>query len=167
MDTGLIIAIVIVVLVLLVLLIVLPRMRGAAKQKQAEREIEHRRDRTADLHRRQADERQSEADRLEQEARVRRAEAETHTESATLHEHGMADETLVGDDEPDLARRAGIDPDRSPGSSNSDEPPRGGLEADPARSTELPREDVGEQPHEPRRDVPGGRVHEPPPEERR
>lgn len=110
MDTGLIIAIAVAALVLIALLVMLPRMRGAAKQKQAEREIATRRDHAVDTHRREAEERQVEADRLEHEARARRAEAEAHGERASLHQRGLADEQLVGDNESDLARRAGVEP---------------------------------------------------------
>ena len=77
------------------------------------RELESRRSAEADRHRTEASEREQRADRAEQEARVaqqkaerERADARIHEERATMHERGMADDELIGDDERD--RFAGV-----------------------------------------------------------
>jgi type IV secretory pathway VirB10-like protein len=112
-STGLIVAIVIVALILLALLFLLPRMRSAARQKQAERELRSRRETVADEHRQVAQQRETRAEKAErqaamaeQEAQRERAEANLQKERASMHERGMADDELIEDHERD--RFAGV-----------------------------------------------------------
>jgi FtsZ-interacting cell division protein ZipA len=109
MSTGLIIVIVVVAIILIALVaFVMPRMRRQAQVRARERELEQRRERVADAHRVEAQERSRQADMAEQKARMaeteakrERAEAELHEQRAQTHESGMADHELVGDDERD------------------------------------------------------------------
>jgi uncharacterized protein HemX len=111
MDTGVIIAIVVVALLLIALFaFALPRMRG----KKAERELAQRREHVAGQHREVAGEAEREAEVAEQRARMaqteaerQRAEAQLHQQQAEMHERGMADETLVRDDERDKFEAGG------------------------------------------------------------
>ena len=107
MSTGLIIAIVVIALILLALFaFVLPRARKKSQVRARERELEQRRDRVANEHRAEADQRGHQASMAEQKAREaeleakrERAEAELHQERAQRHERGMADDELIADDE--------------------------------------------------------------------
>jgi type II secretory pathway pseudopilin PulG len=90
-----IVALAIVVAVVGVLLIaVIPRMRGA----RAERRLRARREEVAGQHRAEAQDRERRAELAETEARRARAEAEMHEQEARLHDEGLADERLAGDE---------------------------------------------------------------------
>jgi hypothetical protein len=113
MSTGLIVAIIVVVLALIALLVMLPRMRAAAERKQAQRELESRRETVAEQHRAEAAERERRAEMAEERARLaqqdaerERAEANLRHEQASLHERGLADDELIDDSERD--RFAGL-----------------------------------------------------------
>src|SRR5918999_4482848 len=113
MSTGLIILIVVVALIILALLFLLPRMRQAARHKQAERELRSRRETVANEHRQVAQERETRAEEAERKARMaqqaaerERAEANMRRERADLHERGMADDELIDEHERD--RFAGV-----------------------------------------------------------
>jgi C4-dicarboxylate-specific signal transduction histidine kinase len=93
MSTGVIIAIVVVVLIVLALIALLPRMRA----KSREREIVRRRTEVADTHREHASARTARAEEAEQIAARERAEAELHETRARMHERGLADDELEGD----------------------------------------------------------------------
>jgi hypothetical protein len=108
MSTGLIIAIIVVALILIALAVMLPRMRETARRKQAERELDNRRQAVAGEHRSEAAQRQEQADRAEQKARMaqqaaerERAEASLQNERADMHERGLADDQLIEDHERD------------------------------------------------------------------
>jgi type II secretory pathway pseudopilin PulG len=112
-STGLIVAIVIVALIILALLFLLPRMRKAARHKQAERELRSRREAVATEHRQEAAQRETRAEEAERKARMaeqaaqrERAEANLRHERADMHERGMADDELIDDQERD--RFAGV-----------------------------------------------------------
>ena len=98
MSTGLIVAIVIVVVVVIAVVVALPRLR-AAKQ---EREMQGRRDRAAELHRGEAEERKAQAQRAEMQAQRARSEADALETRAEAHEQGLADDELdrPGEDRP-------------------------------------------------------------------
>jgi flagellar biosynthesis/type III secretory pathway M-ring protein FliF/YscJ len=117
MSTGAIIAIVAGAVILLVLLAVLvPRMRG----RRRERQLEARRGEMASRHREVAAEQATRARVAESEAQRAKAEAELHEARADMHEHGMADEELTGDGNPD-----GLSEDRAAGAdSYGDRPAR-------------------------------------------
>jgi UPF0716 family protein affecting phage T7 exclusion len=113
MSTGLIVAIVIVALIILALLFLLPRMRQAARHKQAQRELHSRREAVATEHRQEAAQRETRAEEAERKARMaeqaaqrERAEANLRHERADMHERGMADDELIEDHERD--RFAGV-----------------------------------------------------------
>ena len=113
MSTGLIVAIVVVALIIIALLFLLPRMRRAARHKQAERELRSRRESVATEHRQVAEQRESRAEEAERKAHLaqqaaqrERAEAEMQHERATMHERGMADDELIEEHERD--RFAGV-----------------------------------------------------------
>jgi hypothetical protein len=113
MSTGAIIAIVVVALIILALLVLLPRMRGAAEQKKAQRELQSRRENVAGEHREAAAAGESRAEVAERKARIAereaqrdRAEAKAQQERAELHERGLADDELIDDSERD--RFAGV-----------------------------------------------------------
>src|SRR6476661_4632485 len=107
MSTGLIIAIVVVALILIaVFAFVLPRARRKAEVRARERELAERREVVADHHRTEASTREREAELAERkasmaqaEAEKQRAEAQLQHEQAKLHERGMADDELIGDNE--------------------------------------------------------------------
>ena len=109
MSTELIIAIiVVVVLVLIALLVMLPRMRAAANRKQAQRELQSRRETVAEQHRAEAAEREKRAEVAEhkvriaqQEAERERAEANRRHEQAAMHDRGLADDELLDESERD------------------------------------------------------------------
>src|SRR5690349_11332146 len=109
MTTGAIIAIVVVALIIIaVLAFVLPRMRARARVQKQERELQNRRERVAGEHRAEADARERQAAEAEQRARLaereaeaERAQANLHAERADLHEKGMADHELIGENERD------------------------------------------------------------------
>jgi type II secretory pathway pseudopilin PulG len=109
MSTELIIAIIIVVvLVLIALLVMLPRMRAAASRKQAQRELQSRRETVADQHRAEAAEREKRAEVAEQKVRIaqqdaerERAEAKLRHEQAAMHDRGLADDELIDESERD------------------------------------------------------------------
>ena len=109
MSTGLIIAIVVVAILLIALFaFVLPRARRKAQVRARERELGQRRERAADEHRGEAAERSRQAEIAEQKARMaeqeakrERAEAELREQRAQMHERGMADDELIGDEERD------------------------------------------------------------------
>ena len=108
MSTELIIGIVIVVLVLVALLVLLPRMRAKAGERKATKELESRRERVATENREEAGARSSSAEASEREAAIahqkaksQRAEAEGLEQTAQLHERGLADDTLIDDNERD------------------------------------------------------------------
>ena len=107
MSTGLIIAIIVVALVLIALFaFVLPRARRTARVKARERELGQRRERAAEEHRIEANERNRQAELAEQKARMaeseaqrERAEADMREQRAQMHERGMADHELVDEHE--------------------------------------------------------------------
>jgi type II secretory pathway pseudopilin PulG len=107
MSTELIIAIiVVVVLVLIALLVMLPRMRAAANRKQAQRELQSRRETVAEQHRAEAAEREKRAELAEHKVRIaqqdaerERAEANLRHEQAAMHERGLADDELIDESE--------------------------------------------------------------------
>jgi hypothetical protein len=108
MSTGAIIAIVVVALIILALLVLLPRMRGAAEQKKAQRELQSRRENVAGEHRQAAAAGESRAEVAERRARIAereaqrdRAEAQAQKERAELHDRGLADDELIDDSERD------------------------------------------------------------------
>jgi hypothetical protein len=108
MSTGAIIAIVVVALIVIAVLVMVPRMRAAARRKQAERELHSRRTAVAQEHRSAAAERESRAEMAEQKARMaeteakrERAEAELREQRAQMHEQGMADHELIDESERD------------------------------------------------------------------
>lgn len=109
MSTGLTVTIlVIVALVLIGLLVLLPRMRAKAAERKAANELESRRERVATEHRDQADTRSTRAEEAERKAAIaqqsaqsERAEAERHEQQAQLHERGLADDSLIDDQERD------------------------------------------------------------------
>ena len=121
MSTGAIIAIVVVVLIILALLVLLPRMRGAAEQKKAERELHSRRETVAGEHRQAAAQGESRAEIAERKARIAeqeaqrdRADAKLQAERAEMHERGLADHELIDDSERDRFEGvAGPDSDRT------------------------------------------------------
>ena len=123
MSTGAIIAIVVVALIILALLVLLPRMRGAAREKQAQRELHSRRETVADEHRQAASARESRAEVAERKARIAereaqrdRAEAQAQKERAELHDRGLADDELIDESERDrFARRDGTRAAARPG----------------------------------------------------
>ena len=125
MSTGLIIVIVVAVLIILALLVLLPRMRGAAQEKKAERELHSRRESVADEHRQAAAQGESHAEVAERKARIAeqeaqrdRADAQVQKERADLHDRGLADDELIDDSERD--RFAGVTgPDSSSDSDSS------------------------------------------------
>jgi len=113
MSTGLIIAIVVAALIILALLVLLPRMRGAAQEKKAERELHSRRESVADEHRQAAAQGESRAEVAERKARIAeqeaqrdRADAQVQKERAELHDRGLADDELIDESERD--RFAGV-----------------------------------------------------------
>jgi FtsZ-interacting cell division protein ZipA len=122
MSTGLIIAIVIVAIIIIALLVMLPRMRTAARQKKAQRELHSRRESVAGEHRAEAVERENRAEMAEQKARMaqqaaerERAEANLRREKASMHERGMADDELIDEGERDrFADVSGPDRDAAP-----------------------------------------------------
>lgn len=109
MSTVLIIVIVVVVIIViagLVLLTRLPKARERARVQKRERELDQRRDQVVEQHRDEAASRERQAEVAEQRARVaaqeaerERAEAQLAEEKAKLHEQGLADHELIGDDE--------------------------------------------------------------------
>ena len=108
MSTGLIIAIAVAAVLIIALLVLLPRMRAAARQKQAQRELHSRRDRVAEEERSAATERERDAEMAERKARMaqqeaerERAEANLRRERAEMHERGEADDELIDDSERD------------------------------------------------------------------
>jgi hypothetical protein len=108
MSTGLIIAIAVAAVLIIALLVLLPRMRAAARQKQAQRELHSRRDRVAEEERSAATERERDAEMAERKARMaqqeaerERAEANLRHERADMHERGMADHELIDEHERD------------------------------------------------------------------
>lgn len=108
MSTGAIIAIVVVALIIIGLLVMLPRMRGAAHQKQAERELGSRRETVATEHREAAAQGENRAELAERKARIAeqeaqrdRAEAKLQSERAEMHDRGLADDELIDDSERD------------------------------------------------------------------
>ncbi|MBA3821990.1 MAG: hypothetical protein H0X17_24105 [Deltaproteobacteria bacterium] len=108
MSTGAIIAIVVVALIIIGLLVMLPRMRGAASQKQAERELGSRRETVATEHREAAAQGENRAELAERKARIAeqeaqrdRAEAKLQSERAEMHDRGLADDELIDDSERD------------------------------------------------------------------
>ena len=108
MSTGLIVAIVVVAIIIIALLVMLPRMRGKAREREAQRELSQRRERVADEHRSAAAERERNAEMAEQKARIahqeaerERAEANLRHERADMHERGMADHELIDEHERD------------------------------------------------------------------
>jgi type II secretory pathway pseudopilin PulG len=145
MSTGLIVAIVIVALIILALLFLLPRMRAAARHKQAERELRSRREQVAGEHREVASERETRAEEAERKARMaqqaaerERAEANMQRERASMHERGMADDQLIDEHEREkFADVAG--PDRSADadrdSRTTDDRPRAATEPDRTAAT--------------------------------
>ncbi len=120
MSTGLIIAIAVVAVLIIALLVLLPRMRAAAHQKKAQRELHSRRERVAEEERSTAAERERDAEMAERKARMaqreaerERAEANLRHERAEMHERGMADHELIDDNERDRFQGvAGPDRDR-------------------------------------------------------
>lgn len=104
MSTWLIVTIVVVGLILLGLLFLLPRMRRKGLEREAEKQLEARRDQVATEHREEASTRASRAEAAERqaviaqrEAEAERARAEQHEHRAQLHERGLADDELMGD----------------------------------------------------------------------
>ncbi len=137
MSTAAIIVIVVVIVVILIALFVLmPRMRGAARVKRRESELEDRRDQVAgenraeaEVRERRADEAQRRARIAEQEAQRERAEANLHEERAELHERGMADHELIGENEREKFAGTSAVPEAGT---------EGGAERGPAGTEDLP-----------------------------
>jgi type II secretory pathway pseudopilin PulG len=150
MSTGLIIAIIVVAIIIIALLMLLPRMRGAARQKQAERELRSRREAVADEHRQEAAQREARAERAEQQARMaeqeaqrERADANLKKERASMHERGMADDELIADDERErFAGVAGPDADRDRDAHTMDDRARAATDRDPDTTAAAPQGDT-------------------------
>jgi hypothetical protein len=84
----------------------LPQARERARLRARERELEERREQAVDEHHEQAAGRARQAEIADQRARVaaqeaerERAEARVAEEKARLHERGLADDELIGDNE--------------------------------------------------------------------
>ena len=135
-----------VAVIIIALLVLLPRMRNAARQKQAERELHSRRQAVAGEHREVATQRESAAEQAEHKARMaeqaaqrERAEASRQHERAEMHERGLADDELIDDSERDrFADVAG--PDRSSADADRD----GHTDDDRAREERFDRSRVTE-----------------------
>jgi len=97
---------VVVVVLLVALLVFVPRMRERRRLRMSERELRRRREGVIAEQYEEAASRNRLADRAEQRARIaqqqarrERADAQLSQERASLHERGMADHELVGDEE--------------------------------------------------------------------
>jgi ABC-type multidrug transport system fused ATPase/permease subunit len=139
---AIIVIVVVGVAILLALIFALPRAREKARVKKRERELGQRRDRAISEHREEADIRARHAEEAEhrariaeQQARRERAEAELRQERAALHERGMADHELIGDDERErFAGTSAVSDDGPAGAERQDAYEEGRRAAhDPAR----------------------------------
>lgn len=144
MSTAVIIVIAAVVAVVVLGLAVMPSMR----RRQAERQLDERRDQRVDLHKREATESRLRADLAEQEAAQSRAEADAHATRAQMHERGLADEDLQREPRIDPGDResfaeAGADSRRAPGRPV-------GRDASPGRANDGDEQGHGGEVREPR-----------------
>jgi FtsZ-interacting cell division protein ZipA len=101
MSTGLIIVIVVVAVLLIALLGFLRARRSSLAEKhrlrQRRKEAIARHEEEAEARTRSADEAERRARIAAQEAERERADARLHKERAALHDRGMADDELMGD----------------------------------------------------------------------